>query len=663
MKHALLLISVGPVQDFIASARRCQDFWYGSELLSRLAKAAAQSLADAFKCEDIVFPGGLKREWLNANSDHRISVANKLLVRVPGGLAVAKTAGEAAEEAIRHALRERRDSAVEDIRSGMKSAGIDDDAFNEETARTQLDDLLEIMWVAVDEGASYDDARREAERLLGARKNTKAWTQPTWPRTTNRAADGADVSWPKSALDGARESVLDEALFSKAATEGGEATRAENLYEAFRVHGTERLCGVGLLKRVGVLHRPYENEPDSEDADRFLSTSHVAALPFMLRGCDADAFEKYRKTLIALVSKPGEDHRAARKRLYHRVLGVSPMKTDGFGRADGSILFEGRLATIAEELGVDTGSQAGKHKLNAAREALNAFLAACGATPRLPIPYYAILLADGDRMGAAIDATAQHDQHAALSRALMEFANEVTTVVENTFDGTRIYSGGDDVLAFLPLHQALACADELRRKFRDRLRGFAPSAGPPPTLSTGLAIVHHIEPMEIGIKLARRAEALAKAEPKNRLAIVRAKRSATPVEISGSWDAAGGVAPLHKRLEAWTRMHREDVLPDGAAFELEKLEGLYADPRDDKEGRNSSRLSLASLLNYETERILSRKRPRKGERPELDAQVYDRLTEFGLDDPVRLAHELIVARLLASVASQAGLPVSKEGAA
>ena len=42
----LLEIAVGPVQDFIAAARRCRDLWYGSHLLSELSKAAALALFD-----------------------------------------------------------------------------------------------------------------------------------------------------------------------------------------------------------------------------------------------------------------------------------------------------------------------------------------------------------------------------------------------------------------------------------------------------------------------------------------------------------------------------------------------------------------------------------------------------------------------------------------
>ena len=43
MKY-LLTLSIGPVQDFIATARRSRDLWFGSWLLSELSRAV---VADA----------------------------------------------------------------------------------------------------------------------------------------------------------------------------------------------------------------------------------------------------------------------------------------------------------------------------------------------------------------------------------------------------------------------------------------------------------------------------------------------------------------------------------------------------------------------------------------------------------------------------------------
>lgn len=46
MTPNLLLVSLGPIQDFIASARRCQDLWFGSFLLSELSRATAEAIMD-----------------------------------------------------------------------------------------------------------------------------------------------------------------------------------------------------------------------------------------------------------------------------------------------------------------------------------------------------------------------------------------------------------------------------------------------------------------------------------------------------------------------------------------------------------------------------------------------------------------------------------------
>ena len=40
----VLILSFGPVQDFIAAARRSRDLWSGSWLLSEVCKAAALAL-------------------------------------------------------------------------------------------------------------------------------------------------------------------------------------------------------------------------------------------------------------------------------------------------------------------------------------------------------------------------------------------------------------------------------------------------------------------------------------------------------------------------------------------------------------------------------------------------------------------------------------------
>jgi CRISPR-associated protein Cmr2 len=74
-----------------------------------------------------------------------------------------------------------------------------------------------------------------------------------------------------------------------------------------------------------------------------------------------------------------------------------------------------------------------------------------------PYPYVACLMADGDHMGRAIERLADANSHRAFSRALSDFAAEARRIVEQEHLGSLVYAGGDDVLAFLPLPEALAC--------------------------------------------------------------------------------------------------------------------------------------------------------------------------------------------------------------
>jgi CRISPR-associated protein Cmr2 len=46
MSSHLLIIAIGPVQDFIAAARKIRDLWFGSYLLSELSKHVARTVVD-----------------------------------------------------------------------------------------------------------------------------------------------------------------------------------------------------------------------------------------------------------------------------------------------------------------------------------------------------------------------------------------------------------------------------------------------------------------------------------------------------------------------------------------------------------------------------------------------------------------------------------------
>jgi CRISPR-associated protein Cmr2 len=604
MAH-VLIVTLGPIQDFIAAARRTRDLWFGSWLLSELSKATARAMALECGIESLVFPGISKPGELEPASSSL--VANKIVIRVPAGKDPAAVAAQG-KEGMQKRLDELRDQAFKEIASLHFDSG---------KATDQVNDLIELAWVSAPEQGEdgYDEARKRAEALLAARKNTRLWSKVTW---------GAEV--PKSSIDGERESVLHEKLFENVGKEGG--LSPEEVRKRYGVEKTERLCGVGLLKRHGI-------RQGWNYAHRFLSTGHLAAWPIYARTRELDdpglraAWEDY----LAVLRRGGVD-------LEEQKI-VQPegwRHNNVFGKYDGSLLFEGRLTDLFEEV-AEPGRQAG---LRDARKALAAFLQKLGVST--PLPYYAILVADGDSMGKAIERQKTFKDHQDLSQALDGFAQNVRSTVEQK-GGELVYAGGDDVLAFVPLHQAIDCARELARNFHQRLSKFPAEEDRTPTLSAGVGISHFMDPLRGALRLARKAETLAKKK-KNSLAVIVDKRSGPPVEVTGVWGT------LDKQLDDYTDLHRVDYVPDGAAYELRELARLL------EGAKGTEREPLENLMKAEARRILGRKQPAHGAQSKIDPKVFRRIAEEFETTPVaEVADQLIVARLLAQAKDEAGVPL------
>lgn len=617
MKH-LLNISIGPVQEFIASARRCQDLWYGSWLLSELSKTAAQHLKDHRATSvSVIFPGGLAGASI---LDKEASVANKILATVEGEAAQVTTLAQGAQEAMMAHLKELAGPVFSRSYGRLTGEDVKEAAT---MAWEQVLDLMEFQWVAVSfqDEAGYAGARQEAERLLAAVKNTKPWGQPSWAR----------AGWRKSSLDGVRESVIPERFFEN--RQESEAERAEWLYRQFRVKPAERLCGIGLLKRWGK-DVPAEGE-EQEAADRkprsFHSTSHMAAGPLRSRAAmlatDPKVAAAWQAYETCLRRAPFSGHNRVQW-LAHPL----------FGDYDGSVLYPSRVRdTFFAGSDVRKASGPYAQACEEAECALGRLLDALGVAE--PNPHYALLLADGDRMGKAIDALSSPATHQAISMALDDFAKGVKGIVQ-AHGGSYIYSGGDDVLAILPLHTCLDCAEKLAQDFAERLKSFKPGNEPAPTLSVGIAIAHHLEDFADVRAWAKQAEALAKRE-RNSLAIRLEKRGGSPVEACGTWDG-----PFLARLRDWIELHRAGEVPNKLPFQWAELVRMARGSRE-----------LDELVMSDARRLLARKDIAKAGMKDVKSlkETLNQMTDpTGLE---ALSAELVLAKEIERAQDQAMTPV------
>jgi CRISPR-associated protein Cmr2 len=670
MTDHLLLVALGPVQDFIAAARRCQDLWFGSWILSDLSRVTAETIQA--KRGALIFPAGL-----DGRADgKRPAVANKILAVVPAGVDPRDVAGEA-----RARMQERlRKLAVMAHDSFGDKAFFDDHL--REIALRQIDDLMEFHWAAVplpDAGRhpeTYAVARAQVERVLGARKNRRSWKQ---------VALAEDGGWGagvfKSSMDGQRESALHEALYDAlrgSPRPGFPAITAEKAAELYFVGPAERLCGVGLLKRAGTEDERFEAEIAAGGLRRpfFHSTSHVASAPIRTRiaarGLEASVDAYARELFRACPSL-----KARRRLTLHRAekAGVplrSPFGGEGwiageietpaaFGeeRLDGAALYAGQLPAILGELQPGFAElRLSKHEdvhaqreeiLKPIRRALGDLLRKLDLSEDDVPTYYATLIADGDSMGEALKRAGREkgiEGHQGISKALDAFARGCGDIVD-AHAGSLIYAGGDDVLALLPLHTVMACARALHQRFEvvleEALRALGFEDGFP-TLSMGIGIGHHLDDMADTRRLAKGAEKRAKEYPgKSAIAVSVQMRSGGVIEVVGGFDVFHTSLPVDRRIGRWAELLLAEEIPDKAAFDLEKeMAPLLA---------GGAARELSDEARSLARRVLGRKRGERGAAPLSDtvrSLVDDYLLRGDVASAVHgLSHELQIARLVA----------------
>jgi CRISPR-associated protein Cmr2 len=590
----LIAISIGPVQNFIAAARRTRDLWFGSHLLSEISKAAARAIAE--EGGKLIFPALEKNDLrlLPSEDMDAFNVANIILAELQDGSDpefLRDRAYEAAQSRWVGYARGARNETEKFVRG---------DLWNE-----QVNDVIAFYsaWVPLgdDEGAS----RERLMHLLSGRKVTRDFIY---------AKGCAGIL--KSSLDGARESVLDKRKVSR------------SLALKMRLAEGEQLCAVGSTKRLGGKNVA------------FPSVIRVAADPWIrgVKSSGTNADNLLQKIIELCEGKNGFSSGTG------RFYGDFPY--------DGQVLYPSRLYRLMnpkrdsdayENLLDDTDME----KLKAIKKIVDCIQKKenGGLGLGVPDPYLAVLMADGDRMGATISQIDTAKDHRAFSAKLAEFAGQARSIIEG-HNGCLVYSGGDDVLAFLPVDMCLKAARKLHDKFGELLKDYPTGEAGAPTLSVGIAIGHFMEPLEDLLIWAREAEKASKTPDRNGLAIhFHARAGGDPIQLRDRWQDADG---MDWRLDRWSHMHLNNEIPDKAAYDIHQLAEDYKgwDWVDKDE--------LCDLIRKDLKRLLKRKKSVAG----LDELSDDKIKSMiGGVDPYeairRLADELILARKLAENMEQA----------
>lgn len=592
--QTLLIMSVGPVQGFIAAARRSRDLWAGSWMLSELAKACAKSLHD--QGAELIFPAVADPAWLAPGTD--FSVGNKIQVVIEAASPeqVRQCAAQAAE-ATRKRFRDLADEAYQLVKS---------EHLRTDIWKQQVDDYLEIQSAWAQIQGDYKQAVTQASQALAARKATRNFApSPLEP------GNGA-YQLPKSSLDGARETVLFESSQNK----------PHPLRQRLRLADSEQLDCAGVTKRMGA----------ADIADRFTPFSRVAADAWI-----SDIHTKAPEKLKALCSAY---EALVSAELATRVIG----NPDSQGRSiyaafpyDAQLCYPNRLAAALRD---NRHHADHTERLDALQKVLRPLWKEYGA----PSSYGVLLLADGDAMGKLIDAATRQSEHQQITQALSGFAEGVNAVVRK-YRGHALYAGGDDVLAFVPLHESVACADDLRQTFVQHLQAVAKQLQvPAPTLSVGLAIAHMLQPLGQIREQAQRAEQTAKGNDqsvdkrRNALGISLSVRGGSETLLRLRWDDQ----PAQNSLTRAIRAYLDRSLPSRVAYDLRALHEQTVFARSEPAGIGI-RIQAA-----EVRRMFDKARTRDGGK--IDVGHVDWLTERArtLEGLNQLADELIVARWLAA---------------
>lgn len=496
---AFLLFQIGPVQEFIAQARKTQDLWSGSYLISFLIARAILAVAEGCTLPDgrtvegvgpdsIVFPqvrglpladyhwwkqgytGDLKLRASHPNELLMPNLPNRFLALVPASRA--EQLANAAELAVRNEWRQIAESVRKFINAQLEGQCPGwDDFWDAQIQRYPVVDWVVHRWQ--DTVTAIKQAENNTPPLHGGWKNHPLYHAYLW--ATNFIPQNERESFgPES------NSAFAWALHF-AATEFKFAAlkRARSFAQWTKP-------GAGLTRGVPKDHLDGRNE--------------------VLGGVNHEQFWSILRTHPLLGEKTKEHPNAERhftgsqcygaisvvKRLWLRAyLSTRDQNNQGFFDFDANRAARENFRSVVE-------IASAKYDPVLRDETDESF-----EKLKPEESYYAVLVMDGDDMGKwvsgakaapLLNSLAEQAQayfvkhwgkagnnfptadkvqrplspgyHAAISEALSNFSLYCAGPIVRAFGGQLIYCGGDDVLALLPARKALDCAQALQLAFR-----------------------------------------------------------------------------------------------------------------------------------------------------------------------------------------------------
>ncbi|ACL72873.1 CRISPR-associated protein, Crm2 family [Thioalkalivibrio sulfidiphilus HL-EbGr7] len=427
--------TLGPVQGFVAQARRTRDFWAGSFILSWLSTVAMRTTMALggtirFPQPDAAFLAAI--EGKQGNAPKQGNVPNRFMAEVGDDFD-----GEPVAEAVHRAWRELAMAVFKDDRLDQ----LDPQGQTQAIWNRQIDAFWDISW------AVTEDATDSA--VLDRLKNWRTHLPPDEPGVKCMMMDG----WQE--LSGASAPGMPQL---RSFWEKLRNSRLTGIQTDLREG--EHLCAIAYVKRRFV--RCFEQIKVPEMPGGWTlhgwklpagvpSTHYLAAAPWLARVFHW-AHIKKQEDLLQRFHDEAYELTGAHGEMDSNICCIREAPGRKLWKAlDGSVLYEHMLEN--KRLWADTGKaqQTLEHLRAIYRES------GCGR----PSPFYAVLLMDGDELGKQMS-DAGKQQH--ITEGLAKFTNGVQERVYE-HNGFLVYAGGDDVLALLPVADALPAAAALRKHY------------------------------------------------------------------------------------------------------------------------------------------------------------------------------------------------------
>lgn len=563
--------SIGPVQGFIAQARRTRDLWSGSYLLSYLSACAlhAALTQQGSGAKVKVVPQTLLKDpvyrFVSGQSQQIPRTGSfpnhfTLYCDDPG---LARQLAKAAQEA----FEEKWSTIATTVWNKAFGPG-PCEVYGYGTRQIwdrQVSQFWEVQWVIgpASDGQLLDARKRWRTHWLPEEPGDKCSVMPQFQELSGWVrARKVDFS-----PTGQRERELQQEFWTCLRKRVGELNLREN----------ERLCAIALIKRVfpQIAQEVLGQDPDTR---HWPSVVYIAAVPWLRKALSSEEARKLAKRYASELRKLAPEQ--AFSEYEPDFEDLDKEAADGFACLNPHYLrrvaIRNPSMTPFDPDRLKQACQVRATTENKIRSDLASTLQKLaeieidGQKLGEPPSYYAVVQADGDRLGKILAQRSEHERDQ-ISEALHAFAQEAHTIARS-YDACVVYAGGDDVLAFAPVETALDYAWKLRQAYEESIKERAGSQlAKELTLSAGVVFAHIHAPLTRVLQEAREVlDVYAKERnDRNSLAISVYHRGGRKLLWRSTWRRNSG--PVTEELTAL----RERLRTEGGELSTSGLHNLF----------------------------------------------------------------------------------------